>query len=54
MEDGERRSQPYYGEHYLLGPDFTQNTQGRYILIFPVVLITLTHMVLRYKPHDWS
>ena len=40
LEYGERRSQPYSDEYDWLGPDLTQNTRGRYILIFPVVLIT--------------
>ena len=40
MEDDERHSQPYFQEYDLLGPDITQNTQGRHILIFPVVLST--------------
>ena len=44
LEDGERRSQPYPGEYYWLGPDPMQNTRGSYILIFLVVLITLSNI----------
>ena len=39
MEDGERNSQPYYGEYSWLGHGITRNTQGRYILILRAVLI---------------
>ena len=41
VEDGERRSQPYFGEYYWLGPYFTQNIWERYILIFPAILNAL-------------
>ena len=47
LEDGERRPQPHSGEYYCLGPDLTENTRRRYILIFAAVLITLTRMVYR-------
>ena len=40
MEDGERRSQSHYIEYDWLVPDLTQKSQGRYILIFPEVLIS--------------
>ena len=39
LEDGERHPQPYSGEYYWLGPDLTQNTRGRCILILSVFLI---------------
>ena len=42
VEDVERRPQQHYGEYYWLGPELTLYTQGRYILIFLVVLINLT------------
>ena len=42
-------SQPYSGEYNWLGPDLTLNTRGRYILIFPVVLITPTCRVVYPK-----
>ena len=42
MEYGERHSLPHPGECIWLGQDLTLNTGGRYILIFPEVLITLT------------
>ena len=40
MEDGERRSQPHSVERDWLGPDITQNTPGRYILVLSAVLVT--------------
>ena len=52
MEDSGRRSQPYCREYDWLGPDLTQNTRGRYILILPAVLITPTRMELKDEPHD--
>ena len=42
MEGGERNFQSHSVEYYWLGPDLTQNTQGRYILILPVVVVMLT------------
>ena len=50
MEYGERRPQSHSGEYDWLDPDLTQNTQGRYILILPEVLITPTHMLLMTGP----
>ena len=43
MEGGERLSQSHFGEYYWLGPDPTQNTGGKYIPIFLVAVIILTH-----------
>ena len=45
LEDGKRCSQPHSVEYDWLGPYLTQNTQGRYILILPVVLMTPTRML---------
>ena len=42
MEDGERRPQSHSVEYYWLGPDLTQNKLGRYIPLFPVVIVMLT------------
>ena len=42
VEYVERRSQSNYIEYDWLVTDLTQNTRGRYILIFLVVLITPT------------
>ena len=42
VKDGERRSQSHSKEYDWLGPDNTQNTRGKYILIFPEILMTLT------------
>ena len=41
MEDGHRCPQSYSGEYGWLGPDITQNTRGRYILILAAILIAL-------------
>ena len=41
MEGGERFSQSYPIEYDWLGPELTLNTWGRYILILPIVLVTL-------------
>ena len=40
MEDDERHYQPYSREYDWVGPDLTQNTRGRYILISLEFLIT--------------
>ena len=56
VEDGEIRSQSYYREYDWLGPDTALNTQGQYILIFLVVLITLTKYgltLLKSGFHQW-
>ena len=37
-----RLSQSYYGKYDWLWPEFTQNTQGQYVLIFRIVLVPLT------------
>ena len=39
---GERRPQSNSGEYVWLGSDVTRNTQGRYIPIFPRVVIMIT------------
>ena len=42
LEVGERRYQAHSREYDWLVPDLTLNTQGRYIPILPVVLVTPT------------
>ena len=42
VEDGERFSQSNSGEYYFLGQYPTLNTRGRYIPIYPVVIISPT------------
>ena len=42
MEGGKRRPQAHSGEYDWLGPDLIRNTRERYILIFLMVLVTLT------------
>ena len=42
MEVGKIQPQSNYEEYDWLVPDPTQNKQGWYILIFPIVLVNLT------------
>ena len=50
MKYDEIRSQPYSGEYDWLGPDFTPNTQRRYILILLAVLVT--PVTIRSQPYS--